>query len=158
MVKIDMEWIENCAQRFLAKAYGRKEIEAEFGAVESDTNPNLLQLVPRDARLARVELVMAEAGGQRLPGALHIELREPVAIDFRKVVKRHGEPRDVPRLHPTQPVTFVFDLRGKDFAGQLMLGFAIEPLKTGKHMLRDVRFVRIKTKGPPISQPSTSGQ
>jgi hypothetical protein len=63
MVKIDMEWIENCAQRFLDKAYGRKEIEAEFGAVESDTNPNLLQLVPKDARLARVELVIRSSSG-----------------------------------------------------------------------------------------------
>lgn len=143
MVKINMEWIEACAQRFLSKAYGRAEVEMEFGVVQSDTNPNLLQLAPKDARFSHIELVMAEVGGQQQPGALHIELRDPVTINLQQVIQRHGQPREVPRLHPTQPVTYAFEVRGKDFAGQLMLGFSLEPLKDKKHILRDFRVVRI---------------
>jgi hypothetical protein len=138
-----MEWIEARTQRFLRKDYGRTEIEAEFGAIQSGTNPNLLQLAPKDARFERAELVMAEVGGERQPNALHIQLRDMPAIDFQRLIKRYGSPQEVPRLHPTQPVPFAFDVRGTDFQGRLLLGFAPEPLKAGKHVLRDIRIVRI---------------
>jgi hypothetical protein len=108
--------------RFLRADFSFEQATPLFGEVAAD-NANFAQfglLGYSNVARAQLEKLTLPEKGTVLVGIV-IEFVQPVVIDFADLVRRYGPEEEGPRVKPTQPHSYTFQLRGPDFGGMLIL-------------------------------------
>ncbi|MCS6799862.1 MAG: hypothetical protein NZ898_15330 [Myxococcota bacterium] len=71
----------------------------------------------QQAWLEKVEM----SGGQVILAGIGMDFETPVAIPLDELIQRLGPAREMPRLHPTAPISFQFLLSSPSFKGYMLL-------------------------------------
>jgi hypothetical protein len=89
----------------------------------------------------RVGIMLMDLPEGRAVMQLHIELKEPRAVDLDAFEQLLGPPTLAPRLHPAEPEPYVYDRTGRDFEGNLELEILVDP--SGRPQLKALNLVRL---------------
>lgn len=128
---------------FLTKDFASDKAEALFGSVLDDSTPETVLLQPKAAFLERVLLHFVKVGEVNFLGMISLVWKQLAPIDFGVLARTYGEPHELPRLQPTGPKRYSFAVKGKDYAGQLLVGVV-----SGTGDIREIRDVQFRRNPP----------
>jgi len=108
---------------FLREDFSFDEAHELLGPARKET-PGAVMVKPRpDCNLewAALQKLQVEPGGPPFLAGMSVRLEQPVAVDFRALTKRFGPEKEGPRLKPKEDRHYLFQLKGEDYNGTLIL-------------------------------------
>src|SRR5947199_198226 len=108
---------------FLRKDFSFDEGHELLGPAKKET-AGAIMVTPRpgsNVEWAALQKLQVEPAGPPFLAGMTVRLEQPVAVDFRALRKRFGPETEGPRLKPKEDRHYLFQLKGDDYYGSLIL-------------------------------------
>jgi len=109
---------------FYSPDFGLQNAIDLVGPVADRSRKGFCVLAPQDSSItySHLELLDGPPPGEPFFSGWVLRFRDPVPIDLAPLESRYGRPREMPRLHPDQPVPLQFLVpAGAGFEGAFIL-------------------------------------
>lgn len=121
MNTMNAKFIAGLARMLMDDPFEVAEMERYLGPVVNDDNPEHVKLKSRLEDLSALDISWDDKQAPAFVHTIYATYDKPMKLDTGLLVKELGEAEEKPRLKPDQPHLFQIELKGKRYAGNLLL-------------------------------------